>query len=131
MTGIEDIEYFEPEDKFGVIKATVHKSGKLGFSTGAIKLIDFEKNKFFKIGKKKDSTDVLFLIPVDAEDDYTFKVLKAGDYYYLRIKRLLSQLGIDYRNENENISFDIDEVKENGKRYFKMLQKKKKANSMG
>ena len=125
----DDFEFFEPEDKFGTIKASVHKSGKLGFSAGAIKLIDFEKNKFFKIARKKDSPNVLFLFPIEAADEYTFKVSKAGDYYYLKIKRLLSQLNIDYRNEKENLSYDIDEVKEEGKRYFKLVQRKKKANN--
>lgn len=130
--GIE-IDFFEPEDKLGPIKATVHKSGKLGFSQGASKLIDFEKNKLFKIGRKKDANDstneVLYLIPVENEDELTFKVMRAGAYYSMKIKRLLSQMNIDYRNENETVSYDIDEVKEGDKRYFKLVRKKKRSNN--
>ncbi len=130
--GIE-MDFFEPEDKLGPIKATVHRSGKLGFSLGAAKLIDFETNKLFKIGRKKDLNDaaseILYLIPVEIEDDLTFKVLRAGSYYSMKIKRLLSQMNIDYRNESETVSFDIDEVKENGKRYFKLIRKKKRSNN--
>jgi hypothetical protein len=123
-----EFEFFEPEDSLGVVKATVHRTGKLGFSFGAGKMIDFEKNKLFKIAKKKDSTsDALYMMPVEAEDEFTFKVIKAGPYYSLKIKRLLGQLNIDYRNDS--ISFDIDEVKENGKRYFKLVKRKKKANN--
>lgn len=122
-----DFEFFEPEEGLGSVRATVHKTGRLGFTLGAGKLIDFEKNKLFKIGKKKDTADdVLFLIPVETEDEFTFKIMKAGVYYSLKIKRLLGQLNIDYRNEGENISFDIDEVKENGKRYFKLIRRKKR-----
>lgn len=128
-----EIDFFEPEDRLGPIKATVHKSGKLGFSIGASKLIDFEKNKLFKIGRKKDTQDatneILYLIPVDTEDDLTFKVMRAGAYYSIKIKRLLSQMNIDYRNETETVSYDIDEVKENDKKYFKLVRKKKRSNN--
>src|SRR5258708_7930514 len=120
-----DIEFFEPEDSLGPIKATVHRTGKLGFSLGAGKLIDFETNKLFKIGRKKEAgdngNDVLFMIPVETEDEFTFKVMKAGPYYSMKIKRLLGQLNIDYRKVGESVSFDVDEIKEPGKaRYFKL-----------
>lgn len=130
---MSEFEFFEPEDKFGAVKATVHRSGRLGFSAGAIKLIDFDTNKFFKIGRKKSESDgdgkdqPLFLIPVSVEDDKTFRVLKAGDYWYLKTKRLLNQLNIDYRNES--VIYDIDEVNENGERIFKMTRKKKRSNN--
>jgi hypothetical protein len=126
-----DIEFLAPEGKHGPAKATVHKSGKLGFSLGAHMMVDFEKNKLFKIGRKKtesDATnnDVLIMLPVDSEDDLTFKVQSAGGYYYLKTKRLLNQLNIDYRNESETVSFDIDEIVEKGKKYFKLVRRKKK-----
>jgi len=126
-----EIEYFEPES--GPIKATAHKSGKLGFTLSANKFIDFEKNKLFKIGKKKENGNgddmTLFMIPVTEKDDLTFEVFKAGDYYYLKAKRLLKSLNIDYANETESTSFEIDEVKDNDKRYFKLVRKKKRPNN--
>src|SRR5688572_6296647 len=91
-----DIEFFETEDGMGPAKATVHKSGRLGFSRAANKLIDFEKNKFFKIGRKKTegevATDVLYLIPVEEKekDEFTFSIIKAGGYFSLKTKRLLN-----------------------------------------
>jgi len=126
-----DIEFLAPEGKYGPAKATVHKSGKLGFSLGASMLIDFEANKLFKIGRKKSegdttNSDVLIMLPVDAEDEMTFKAQSAGGYWYLKTKRLLNQLNIDYRNESETVSFDIDEVTEKGKKYFKLIRRKKK-----
>jgi hypothetical protein len=129
MTNL-DMEFFEPEEKYGSIKATVHKSGKLGFSQGAAKLIDFEANKMFKIGRKKvDSglnVDILYMIPVQHKDEMTFTALKAGGYYYLKTKRLLTQLGIDYRNESETVSFDIDEINDGANKYFKLVRRKKR-----
>lgn len=129
-----DIEFFEPEDKYGSIKATVHKSGKLGFTQGAAKLIDFESNTMFKIGRKKtdpgSNTDILYMIPVKEKDEMTFTALKAGGYYYLKTKRLLTQMGIDYRNvEGESISFEIDEITDNGSKYYKLIRRKKKSNA--
>lgn len=125
-----EIEYFEPEEKYGSIKATVHRSGKLGFTQGAAKLIDFEANPMFKIGRKRSeaaSNDILYMIPVKEKDDLTFTALKAGGYYYLKTKRLLTQIGIDYRNvEGESISFEIDEIVENGSKYYKLIRRKKK-----
>src|SRR5882724_3192495 len=125
-----ELEYFEPET--GPIKATAHKSGKLGFTLSANKFLDFENNKLFKIGKKKEadgSDDTLFMIPVATKDDFTFEVFKAGDYYYLKAKRLFKSLNIDYAHETESTSFEIDEVKENDKRYFKLVRKKKRQNN--
>lgn len=127
---INSIEFFESEDGMGPAKATVHKSGKLGFSRAANKLIDFETNKFFKIGRKKpdvaDKTDVLYLIPAAEKDEFTFTVIKAGGYYSLKTKRLLNQLGIDYRNEDESVIFDIDEVRDKERKYFKLTSRKGK-----
>lgn len=125
-----DLEFLAPEGKYPA-KATVHRSGKLGFSQGAHILVDFEKNKLFKIGRKKaesDATnnDVLIMLPVESEDELTFKVQSAGGYYYLKTKRLLNQLNIDYRNENETVTFDIDEVSEKGKKYYKLVRRKKR-----
>lgn len=127
-----DIEFLAPEGRYPA-KATVHRSGKLGFSQGAHLLVDFEKNKFFKIGRRKVemeevNNDVLIMLPVEAEDEMTFKVQSAGGYYYLKTKRLLNQLNIDYRNEAETVTFDMDEMNEKGKRYFKLTRRKKKAN---
>lgn len=128
-----EFEFFEPEEKYGPIKATVHKSGKLGFSQGAAKLIDFETNPLFKIGRKKtepgDQSEI-YMIPVQTEDEQTFKVLKAGGYYYLKVRRLLTQMGIDYRTEGESVSFEIDEMKKDGKTYFKLLRKMRKPDKL-
>ncbi|MGE0587622.1 MAG: hypothetical protein AB7O48_03555 [Cyclobacteriaceae bacterium] len=127
--GIE-IEFFEPEDKFGPIKATVHKSGRIGFSLGANKLIDFEANKLFKIGRRKDGdNDQLFMVPVTTKDEMTFEVVRAGAYYSIRAKRLLSQMGIDYRDLEESIIYYIDEVKNDASKYYKLTRKKKRSNN--
>lgn len=129
---IDDIEFFESEDGRGPAKATVHKSGRLGFSSAANKLMALEVGKAFKIGRKKvDANDngsvVLFMIPAAPNVENTFKVNKAGNYYSIKAKRLLNQLGIDYRDELESIIFDIDELGTGDNRYYRLTRKQKKA----
>jgi hypothetical protein len=129
---LDELEFFETEDGLGPAKATVHKTGKLGFSKGANTLIDFDKNKYFKIGRKKEAddekTDVLFLIPIEEskKDEFSFTVIKAGGYYSLKTKRLLNQLKIDYRSES--VIFEIDEGIDDESKYFKLTRRKKRSN---
>ena len=125
----DNLEFFEPEEKYGNTKATVHQSGKLGFTAGAAKLINFESSRFYKIGRRKDGNqagmEIIYLVPVPEKDDLTFQAYKAGEYWYLKTKRLLSQLGIDYRSKTQNISYDVEEVKDGEKRYFKLIRRLK------
>lgn len=127
---LDEFEFFEAEDNLGPAKATVRRSGRLGFSRSAAKMIDFEVNKFFRIGRKKDGgEDILFLIPVSEDDksDFTFGVFKAGGYYSMKTKRLLSQLGIEYREDT--VIFEIDEKIDAGKKYYKLTRRKKRSNN--
>ena len=43
MSNSIDLEFYSPKDNFGTVKATVHKTGKLGFSSGAAKMLELEK----------------------------------------------------------------------------------------
>lgn len=130
---MEGFDFFEPEEKYGSIKATVHSSGRLGFSTGAINYMHLSEDKMFKIAKRKEdsgglSGDVIYLIPEEMGDDLSFRVLKAGSYFYLKTKRLFNQLNIDYRNES--VIYEIEEVKENDKKYYRLTRKKKRSSAV-
>ena len=117
-----DIEFFRPEE---VLKATVHKgSGKLGFSMSAINRMDFENNRYFKVGhnSRDENDDSLYLVPSHENDDDAFKVGKAGDYYYIRIKNVLNDLDIDY--ETETVSYEIRELKSDNMKYYRLDRRK-------
>ena len=116
-------EDFSPIDDIGVAKATAHQNGKIGFSTGANKLLDFEKNRSFKVSKNADDPEDpnLYLVPTTEEDEKAFKVNKAGNYYYLRLKHILDKLDINYR-ENRVI-FDIRAEKKDNVQYFKLMMR--------
>jgi hypothetical protein len=127
----EDVTFAEPDE--GPVKATVHKSGKLGFTRAANKVLGFENCKFFRIGRKRepDGNEFLVMVPAKEGDDLAFQISKAGEYYYVRLRRLLKQMGVDYENEKEATTFDIFEEYEEDTKYFVLVKRKKKANKSG
>ncbi|MEZ0006265.1 hypothetical protein ABH942_001628 [Flavobacterium sp. 28YEA47A] len=121
-----DLEFFDSSGNTGVIKATVHKTGKLGFNSGASKLLKLEAGKHFNIGfNKADANDTnLYLLPVNEPNEKSFKVIKAGEYYYIHIKNILRERKIDYKNES--VSYEIDEIEQNGKLLYRLERRNKK-----
>lgn len=121
-----ELDFFDSSSKFGIIKATVHKTGKLGFSSGASKFMDIENVNFFNIGLNKANADdkSLYLVSAKNETDKSFKVVKAGDYYYIFIKNILRELKVDYKNES--VIYDIEEIANNGQQLFKLTRRERK-----
>lgn len=123
------IKFIKPIISNGKIKCTVHTTGKLGFSKNAIKYLNIDNNSFVKIGVNEDddSDKDLYLVVTSENNDDTFKVNKAGDYYYLNTKYLFDELNIDYRRQK--IIYDINEIKYEGARMFRLnpriIQRKK------
>ncbi len=121
-----DLKFFDSADKYGVIKATVHKTGKLGFSSGASKLMNIANVEGFNIGmNSSDNEDKsLYLVPVNnVESEKSFKVVKAGEYFYLFIKSIMRELKIDYKNES--VIYEIEEIEGNVK-YYKLTRRESK-----
>jgi hypothetical protein len=118
-----DLEFFDSASSLGVVKATVHKTGKLGFSSGASKFMKLDHAKLFNVGlNKADKGDKnLYFVPTSEETGKTFKVIKAGDYYYIFIKNILMELRIDYKNEN--VIYDIEEIKNGDSNYYKLMRR--------
>jgi len=121
-----DLDFFDSSSKFGVIKATVHKTGKLGFSSGAAKFMKLEEFSFFNIGYNKANPNdtSLYLLPLKEEGEKSFQLVKAGEYYYIYIKNVLMELKLDYKNES--IIYDIYEEIFNDKTIYKLTRRDKK-----
>lgn len=121
-----ELEFFDSSNRYGVIKATVHKTGKLGFSSGATKFLDLDNIRYFNIGlnKKDQEDDSLYLVPSEKQSEKSFKLVKAGDYYYLSIKDILRELKIDYKNES--VIYDIDELDLSEQKLYKLTRRDKK-----
>lgn len=117
-----ELNFFTSSDKYGVIKATVHRTGKLGFSSGAAKYMELDKKSFFLIGTSGNDHS-LYLVPTNEESDNSFKLVKAGEYYYIFIKNVLLDLKLDYKNES--IIYDISEEEYKEDNIFKLTRRKK------
>ncbi len=119
-----EFTFFEPDSDLGVVKATIHKTGKLGFSSGAAKKLKLEKTRYFKIGRNaSDETDKsIYMIAATSNDKTAYKVSKAGEYFYLRIKNIIDALQYDYLNDS--VIFDIREIDEEPNNYYKLSKRK-------
>ncbi len=117
-----ELNFFTSSDKYGVVKATVHRTGKLGFSSGATKYMKLDEKEYFLIGTSGNDNS-LYLVPTNNVDDNSFKLVKAGEYYYIFIKTVLLDLKLDYKNES--IIYDISEEEYNEKKIFKLTRRKK------
>lgn len=121
-----ELEFFDSSSKYGVVKATVHKTGKLGFSSGASKLMNLESTRYFNIGTNKgDHNDTsLYLVKIDEETDKSFRVIKAGDYFYVFIKNIMRELKIDYKNES--VIYDIEEIEDGVPVIYRLTRRERK-----
>lgn len=112
------------------IKATIHKSGKLGFTMNAAQKLSLSTNKSISIATNEaiqSDKNLYATLSTELSDD-GFRINKAGDYYYLSTKELFDHLKIDY--EKETIQYDIVDTGEliDGKSIWKFKRRSKTLN---
>ncbi|WP_423735210.1 hypothetical protein [Chitinophaga caseinilytica] len=101
------------------LKATVHKTGKLGFTRDAAIKLNLQEKKSAYIGyNEEDPTDNSLYVSLSPEDKGDFKIIKSGAYYYINTKVLFDNLKKDY--SKKNIVYDITEEEIDGTRYYKL-----------
>ncbi len=112
----------DPKDNVEA-KCSIHKSGKLGFSSGAAKKLSLETDRFFHvaINEEDPNDDSLYLIRANELEEKAFNVLKAGEYFYLNLKHLFEQMGLKY--QSESISYTVREVKEEDMAYYHLMRR--------
>jgi hypothetical protein len=108
------------------VKATIHTSGKLGFTSEAAKKMKLDENRSaaFAIDEENPDEGNLFVQVNKEVVEDSFRVSKAGDYYYINTRALFDTLGVDYRSVR--VMYDIVEVEYEGNRIFKMLKREGK-----
>lgn len=120
-------EFIEPKENEKIAKLTVHKSGKLGLSKGAMDLLDTENNKYCKFaynnayGNKEDKDLYMFLYKEN--DGASFSISKAGEYYYIKAKSLLIDLDIEYEDTSKTIIYDIYPMEYEGETIYKLKKR--------
>ncbi len=90
-------------------KATVQKSGKLGFNRDAMEELALSTKKFISIAPDDEISNVFYMCITDTQDDYTFPVQKSGEYMYLATKQLFEKAKIDFR---KTYIFDLERFEE-------------------
>jgi len=105
------------------LKATVHTSGKLGFSDVTAKELGFADNEdhFVKFAQDTENPLVLYLINRTPDDGDSFKVCKSGAYYYVNAKLMFESLGIDFINKT--IIFDMIKIHDEIGEVYKMAKR--------
>jgi len=118
-----NLKFFNAEEIKNIAKCTVHISGKLGFSSGAVKLFKITESKSIQIAQnEEDETDQnLYAIINDFVKPGAFKINKAGQYYYVNTKNLFDELGIDYKSTK--VVYDITKADYEGTPIIKMTKR--------
>jgi hypothetical protein len=117
------LKFINPATLDRNLKATIHKSGKLGFTVQAATKMELVEYKSAKIAlNDEDALDTsLYVKILDTVEDDAFKINKAGDYYYLNTKALFDEMDLDY--STQSIAYDIATIEIGGEQYFKFKRR--------
>lgn len=117
------LKFIKPSDVNTKAKATIHTTGKLGFSSNAIDYLGINENKFIKfaLDDEVENEIIMYSIITDERDDESFNINKAGNYYYVNTKGLFDNIGLDYKNNK--IVFDLVKIEYEGKQIIKMIKR--------
>lgn len=120
-----DLEFFTQKGVDGAAKITAHKSGKMGLSTVAAKMMNISEWKYCKFAKDRnsESDNVIYMLKALEKDDTSFAVSKAGDYFYVKAKSLLDDIKIDYTDEKTSFIFDVSVVDNGGDKIYKLTKR--------
>lgn len=101
--------FYKNESSTSKLKATVQKTGKLGFTEATSRHLKFGESSVVQFAEDDQNKGTLYLINApDSHDETAFKVCKAGRYFYVNAKALFDKLGLDY--ESNTIIFDLKRV---------------------
>ncbi len=119
------IKYLKPRLSQGSLKCTVHSSGRLGYTLSAAEYLGLQVGKYVKLGINEEnvSDTSLYMVLVDNSDEESFKIYKAGKYFYLKTKDIFSDLNLDFRNKK--IIYDISDIIFEGKKMYKLNRRMK------
>lgn len=120
-----EINFWKPTNSLGVIKATIHQSGKLGFSQPAIDKLNLTQNTYLMIGTNKENRkdNNIYLAISKESNELAIKVNKAGNYYYLNTKDFFNEIGVDYKSKS--VIYDIIDISSSNEKMYKLVPREK------
>ena len=104
-------------------KLTCQRSGKLGFSTEAANLFSLKDNIEKRLLLYDIGSNNLAAIITEEANEEGFKILKGGEYFYVRLKNFLDSRSIPYKEKR--VIYDISDSGEEleGKTIYKLTQR--------
>lgn len=102
-------------------KATIQKTGKLGFSANAATLMGLTEDASLLVSECGER-DFAVVVSKVSNDRRGFRVRRSSLYFAVDMKAFFDQRGVDYRNPTFSVAYDIvplDETFE-GKPVFKL-----------
>ena len=126
------LKFFNPQTVDKNIKATVHKTGKLGFTIEAAKKLTLEVGMSMKIAiNEGDESDTnLYGVLYTTIEDQSFKVYKAGQYFFLNLKPLLDTIKLDYKKHTYIYDISEETIQETEMFVFKRRVSNKKEDKL-
>ena len=120
------LRFVDPNSLDKNLKATIHRSGKLGFTVEAAKKLKLADSKSAGIAfNEDDALDINLYMEIKADfDENYFKINKAGEYYFLNTKAFFDSINLDYINDT--VVYDILPIKVDGKEYFRFKRRPSK-----
>lgn len=88
------------------LKATVHKTGKLGFTDATAKHLGLTNDTKVQFATDSEDEHCFYLINKPNSGDDLFEVKGAGGYFFVNIKNLLDKRGVDYANQT--VIYDME-----------------------
>ena len=95
------LKWINPDGLEKNMKATAHKSGKLGFTMEAAEKMQLasDKSASIAVNELNPSDSNLYVVINPKVVDGAFKISKAWQYYYINTKALFDSLKIDYKKD--------------------------------
>lgn len=86
------------------LKATIQRSGRLGFTEETAKYMNLADGKFAKFAQD-DESGILYLIITNKRNEDSFDIRSSSGYYFVPAKMMFDSLGVDY--EKNVVMFDL------------------------
>lgn len=93
-------QIFNAKELTQKLKATVQRTGKLGFTAETLEVLKIHQGTHIRIAEDTESKRILWMGVLQEPADDAFPVNKAGEYYYVNTTKLFETLGIDFRKKN-------------------------------
>ena len=126
------LKFLKAEEPGRKAKATVHSTGKLGFSKEAVEYLGIKEGKSIQFAQDEENPDDpnLYAVIHLGATEGAFRINKAGNYFYLNTTNLFDGLKLDYKGKK--IIYDLVKFQYEGKQFIKMVRRDiKRKNRIG